>query len=205
MYTPALFKITDEETINAFLKKYAFVTIVGNAGAGIEAAHIPVSLHIETKELSFHIAAANPIRKAFDHDSRVLVIFQGPHGYISPKWYTQPNVPTWNYASIHVYGDVRQITSPETMLSDLKTLVSAYDTVSFSRELFVGDNLKMVDTFMPAILGYRISIREIQAKFKLGQNRDPESTKNVISELKASPIDTDRDLGDFMQDYYDHT
>ena len=203
MYIPSGFQITDAATIHSFMKKYSFVTIIGNSAAGMEAAHVPVMLHPESNQISFHVAAANPISKIFETDPNVLVIFQGPHAYISPRWYAQPHVPTWNYTSIHVYGSVRKISDPEEVQADLRLLVSAHDTGSFSEELFTGKKLELVNKLAPAITGYRIEIQDIQAKFKLSQNRDPESIKNVIDELSTSLIEADRDLGIFMQAYYE--
>lgn len=201
MYTPNLFKV-DPTLIQSFLQKYSFATVIATKDQKIEATHIPILVSQDLKSISFHVAFANPIKQFFDANPDALVIFQGPHSYISPRWYTEPNVPTWNYTAVHFAIKIRRIQNQSELLSDLKRLVSRYETQDFAEKMFVADGLEMVEEQTPAIIGYEAEVVDIQAKFKISQNRDPNSIQNVIQELKGSELSADIEMGKFMEDYF---
>lgn len=198
MYTPTQFKITDEKTINDFIQKYSFATIITHSEAGLEATHVPVLFDQQKKQLSFHVASGNTMANIFQADGcDVLIIFQGPHGYISPRWLKQPGLPTWNYTSIHAYGKVQKIIDSNILLNELKKMIHQYDNNS------VFDST-LTEARLGGINGYQIKISKLQAKFKLGQTLETPSIKNVITELLSSSLASDRELGAFMQAYYNH-
>lgn len=200
MYTLPAFKITDQKTIHDFIHKYSFATVVVNNGNRPEATHVPVLFNHLTNELSFHLASANPMTHIFKENKDILIIFQGPHAYISPRWYSKPRVPTWNYTSVHIYGKAEQITAPKSLLNDLKELVRVYDQQIFTESLF-GDHSAIVEQLIPAIQCFKVKIENIEAKFKLGQNLDQKSINNVIKELLSSSNNSDIELGKFMEAY----
>lgn len=196
MYTPTQFKITDEKTINDFIQKYSFATIITHSEAGLEATHVPVLFDQQKKQLSFHVASGNTMANIFQADGcDVLIIFQGPHGYISPRWLKQPGLPTWNYTSIHAYGKVQKIIDNNILLNELKKMIDQYDNHS------VFDST-LTEARLSGINGYQIKISKLQAKFKLGQTLETPSIKNVITALLSSSLASDRELGAFMQLYY---
>ena len=105
MYSPGHFQINDPETLTAFMREHSFATIVTHDGAVPHATHMPVLLDPDRGPqgtLVSHMARANPQWKHFADGREVLVIFTGPHAYVSPAWYaTTPAVPTWNYTAVH--------------------------------------------------------------------------------------------------------
>ena len=109
MYTPASFAETDQDKLHDFMEQYSFATIVSHAGERLVASHLPLLLDRSVGphgRIVGHIARANPQWKHIA-DQDVLVIFTGPHAYISPSWYQAVNVvPTWNYTAVHAYGSV---------------------------------------------------------------------------------------------------
>jgi transcriptional regulator len=202
MYIPKLFQIDDENLVDGFLRKYSFVTLVATQNNRMEAVSVPVLISPDRTQISFHIAAANPIREFLKSENQVLFIFNGPHAYISPRWYTQPSVPTWNYTSVHAYAQIEKILEPAEMFSDLEKLVATYESEHFVKNMFTGAGQAMVPKLMPGIIGYVAKVIHLQAKFKLSQNRDPISLKTIISELKTSTHPSDIELGHFMESFY---
>lgn len=109
MYTPKSFNITDVSRLHNFVETYPFATLISQKNQDLDVTHVPVLLDRNQGEkgtLSWHVAKANPHATAFDGLKSALLISQGSHAYISHTWYkTTPNVPTWNYAVVHAYGE----------------------------------------------------------------------------------------------------
>jgi transcriptional regulator len=202
-YIPKQFKIDGPDRISSFLRQFSFATIVVAQNDQIDTVQVPMMISADHKTMSFHIAHGNPIKNIFATNPKVLVLFNGPHGYISPRWYSQPNVPTWNYTTVHVMGKITQSLLQDELFQDLKQLVSLYESQEFVEKMFVGDDLKMMAGQIQGIIGYKMDILDIQAKFKLSQNRDKESRENVVRELLSSSILSDRELGQFMKTFFE--
>lgn len=203
MYSPDHFKVTDPAALMAFMQKHSFATIVTQDGEAPHATHMPVLYDPDKGEkgtLVSQMARANPQWQHFEEEREVLVIFTGPHAYVSPAWYlTAPAVPTWNYTAVHVYGIPRLVTDPEKFASMLHDLIEFYESSRVDR--WHGE---MPDTFrdrlMKGIVGVEIEITRIEGKFKLSQNR-PEDQPGVIAALAASDDQTDREVSAMMSDY----
>jgi transcriptional regulator len=201
MYSPEHFKVTDTAVITAFMLQHSFATIVTHDGEVPHATHMPVLFEPSKGAqgvLVSHIARANPQWRQFEPDREVLVIFTGPHAYISPAWYTtSPAVPTWNYTAVHAYGLPRIVTDPKefsTMLCDLVDFYEAPRPNRWSAEM----SEEFMGRLMKGIVGVEIALTRIEAKFKLSQNR-PEDQPGVIAALSASTDQTDRDVAGFMK------
>src|SRR6266487_3531020 len=109
MYMPERFREDDLPTLHALMRDYSFATLVTQHEGVPFASHLPLMLAADEGPygaLFGHMAQANPQWRDFDASQDVLVIFQGPHTYVSPSWYEEDptNVPTWNYAAVHAYG-----------------------------------------------------------------------------------------------------
>ena len=114
----------------------------------------------------------------------MLAIFNGPHAYVSSSWYKDENVPTWNYVAVHVYGEIRIIEGQE-LWDSLKKLVDKYEAHSehpVSMENMSEKTLRQIK----GIVGFSIKIKEIQAAYKLSQNREDEDYHKVIEHLENS-------------------
>jgi transcriptional regulator len=110
----------------------------------------------------------------------VLVIFQGPHTYISPTWYNHVNVPTWNYQAVHVYGSPRIVTGDE-YYAMLSRLIARHEGgTSYRMEDLLQD---FAEKQMNGTVGFQIAVTRIEANYKLSQNRDDEDYHNIISHL----------------------
>ncbi|MEY2373124.1 FMN-binding negative transcriptional regulator [Lysinibacillus capsici] len=184
MYVPKYYKVSDLEEIKEFIQHNSFATIVSIRKGKPIAAHIPVLLKkIENDYyLTGHLAYGNPLWKTFEEVQDILVIFNGPHAYISSSWYEHENVPTWNYQAVHVYGKASLIEGI-ALEQDLTSLLEKYE--SFRENPVLWDKLspELLQQEMKGIKGFKIKVEEVQAAYKLSQNRNANDYANIIKEL----------------------
>ncbi|MDF2366405.1 FMN-binding negative transcriptional regulator [Sneathiella sp.] len=190
MYVPPHFSVPGKETLIRLLPEASFALLVsvGEDGAPI-ATHLPFSYDADRGEhgtLIAHMARANPHGKLLEQ-GEVLVIFQGPHAYISPSYYaTDVNVPTWNYVAVHAYGTPKIIEDAGAVRRLLERL-----TLENEREMpnpWSPDQFdpKRLAGLMRGIIAFEIPIDRIEGKAKLGQNKSAEdqaAVKAAIGEL----------------------
>lgn len=186
MYIPKFFKVDDIEKVNAFIQKNSFGILINQVDGKPWAAHIPLVLETKNENetiLFGHVAKANKQWRGFKEDQDVLVIFQGPHAYISSSWYDHENVPTWNYSAVHVYGKIK-IVDNNTLYQHLIKLVDTYEAGNSNPVRVSNMSADMIENQMNAIVGFEIRITEIQAAEKFSQNRDEKNYTNIIAELE---------------------
>ena len=184
MYIPKYYKITDLEEITQFIRENSFATLVSIKKGKPIAVHIPVLLNkIEDDYyLTGHLAYGNPIWKTFEEVNDILVIFNGPHAYISSSWYEQENVPTWNYQAVHIYGKASLIDGKE-LEQDLTNLLEKYESFRENPVLWNKLSPELLQQEIKGIKGFKIKVEEVQAAYKLSQNRNATDYANIISEL----------------------
>lgn len=204
MYSPEAFKVDDRATLNVFLRQHNFATLVTQNAGGLQATHVPLVLKEGVGEqgtLQGHLARANPQWREFDPETEVLVIFTGPHAYISPAWYqTSPAVPTWNYTAVHVYGFPRLVEDPGEFAAMLHELVEVHERDRPER--WSGEMPEdFRDRLMKGIVGFEIAITRIEGKFKLSQNR-PDDAPGVIEGLSQSPHPGDHEFAELMRRHF---
>jgi len=201
MYIPPSFRIDYPKKLSAFMDAYSFATLVTCHSSEPLATHLPVrqiSKDGVCTTLVSHMARANPQWRHFSTDVDVLTIFAGPHAYISPSWYaTEPAVPTWNYAAVHVYGRPVIIDDHKRIVSLLNETVSFYEQ-SFDRPWPGTLPIEFRDQLIESIVAFEIRVTRIEGKFKLGQNRSVDDTKGVYKALAGSQNDDARTLAALM-------
>jgi transcriptional regulator len=184
MHIPKLYREEDRTKIVEFLKGNGFPALVSHDGEKLVATHLPTEvLEHEDGSLSImgHMSRANPQWKSFG-DQEVLLIFQGAHTYISPRWYNHVNVPTWNYMMAHVYGRVRMV-EEEELYSLLSRLVTLHERgTGYTMEGLPGDFVKKE---IKGTAGFEVTVTRLDAGYKLSQNRDDESYASILRELEA--------------------
>lgn len=186
MYIPGHFKQHNIEEVRSFLKKNSFGILISQVSGKPWATHIPLELEVngEGKEvLVGHLSRGNRQWKEFEMNEEVLAIFNGPHTYISSSWYDHENVPTWNYIAVHVYGKIRTIEGEE-LLASLKRLVDKYEARSQYPITVERMSRKFLESELKGIVGFELIITDIQAAYKLSQNRDAKNKTQIISELE---------------------
>ncbi len=202
MYLPSLFKESDTDTLLKIMQEYSFATLVSQSDHGIQANHFPIhSCQSDGKvTLSGHMSRANPQWQTLEAQDEVLVIFQGPHAYVSPSWYAPgTHVPTWNYAAIHAYGKATLLT-PQKTYDDMQSMVNHYEanqTSPWNLSLPESEKKEMLS----AIVGFKIEIARLEGKLKLNQNRTREDRLGVIAALESSKNQIDQKVACLMKKY----
>ncbi len=182
MYIPKYFREEDHEKIMAFLKQNNFPAIVSFDGEKPIATHAVVEVgEDENGKVTIygHMSRANPQWKTFG-SQEIMLIFQGAHTYISPRWYNHVNVPTWNYMMIHVYGRVRFLQGDD-LFELLSRLIRNHEANSQYRLESLPQDF--VQKEMRGIVGFAIDVTRIEAGYKLSQNRNDEDHENIVREL----------------------
>lgn len=199
MYLPKRYQEEDWSKIVEFLKGNGFPALVSHDGEKLVATHLPVEV-IENGDDSLtvlgHMSRANPQWKSFG-EQEVLLIFQGSHTYISPRWYNHVNVPTWNYLTVHVYGKVRMLEGEE-LQALLSQLVMKHEVGTGYR--LEGLPADYVAKEIKGVAGFALEVTRMDAAFKLSQNRDDESYVNIVRELEARGDDVSMEIAKEMKE-----
>ncbi len=188
MYVPRHFSQDDIAVAHDLVRSNVLETLVSEVAGRLDATHIPVVLDAERGELGslrFHLARVNPTSKALTDDREALLVFVGPHTYISPDWYASENlVPTWNYAVVHAYGVPR--TLDDAGLRRLLDDLSASQESWLPKTPWTTDKmpLELVEKMCKAIVGFDLPITELQSKWKLNQNRGADDRAGVAAALE---------------------
>ena len=187
MYIPENFRVEDTATALAFMGANPFAILVSGSGTEPFATHVPVVIRQEGNQLRLrgHVAKANPHWKYLCEQPRCLVIFHGPHAYVSPSHYeTRENVPTWNYGAVHVYGNARTFSTVPELLTMLDDLIPTFDAAYAEQWSSLSEAYR--SRMLNHIVGFEIAVDRIEAKFKLSQNRTRQEQQNVIDSLSGS-------------------
>jgi transcriptional regulator len=183
MYVPKYAENKEISSIIDFIKHHAFGILVSHSAHKMVATHLPLEFSPDNKKLFGHISRANQQWKNFEGQPEVLAIFTGPHAYISSSWYDHENVPTWNYIAAHVYGKI-SIIEGEELYQSLTRLTDKYEAAS-SRPVSVNNMTpEYVRKSIQGLVGFEIAITNIEATFKLSQNRDQKNFQSIIHELE---------------------
>ena len=201
MYLPKSFHIEDRPELQAFMRAYNFASLVTQHAGAPFASHLPFMLDGERGPhgtLLAHMARANPQWRDFAAGGEVLVMFQGPHAYISPAWYeTQPSVPTWNYAVVHAYGVARIVEDHATLHHMLEMLVDTHEA-AFAQPWRMELPQDYLDKMIRAIVGFEIEITRLEGKLKLSQNRSEHDQQRVVAALGQSENPLERGVAALM-------
>jgi transcriptional regulator len=199
MYINPYSAVPHRDDIMVFIRQHGFATIVSHVASKLWASHIPLVLSADQRHLTGHLSRGNKAWRHFQASDEVLCIFQGPHAYISSSWYDHENVPTWNYMIAHVYGNVK-ILEGDDLLKSLKELVDKYEKHSEKPVTVEGMNKKYLETEMRGIVGIEITITEVEASFKLSQNRDTKNYSEIIKQLEKRNLEQDSDVASAMKE-----
>jgi len=188
VYIPGHFSAVDPAAIARLMRDHPFATLITPGAPEPVVTHLPL-VHIADCEphgtLLGHFARANPHwRQAEAVES--IAIFHGPHAYVSPSWYESPAaaVPTWNYAVAHAHGTIRLALEPAATRSILDTMIHRFESTR-PAPWQLGLDQKGLDGMVGAIVGFRLKVKRIDAKFKLSQNRGREDRARVAAALDA--------------------
>jgi transcriptional regulator len=195
MYSPSYNRLEDRAELLEFMRANSFVVLVTGTGGELHASHLPVQVRAEKEQiiLDMHMARANAQWKEFFDDEEVMVVFSGPHAYVSPRWYEQrERVPTWNYAAVHAYGIPRMITDQKLKGESQRRLVAALDP----QWLPQFDQLRpeYVENMLEGIVNFEIPVTRVETRWKLSQNRSRREQELIAIELEKSRDSAERAL-----------
>jgi transcriptional regulator len=185
VYIPEHFRVEDREAAVAFMRTNPFAILVTSREDGPFATHVPVIIRESGDRLTIrgHVAKANPHWRYLQDDPQCLMIFHGPHAYISPSNYdTRENVPTWNYGAVHAYGHGAIYAGTEQLLSMLHDLIPTFEAAYGEQWASLSEAYRQ--RMLSHIVGFEIAVSKVEAKFKLSQNRTRNEQQNVIDSLK---------------------
>ncbi|GKV68382.1 protease synthase and sporulation protein PAI 2 [Sporosarcina sp. NCCP-2716] len=201
MFIPKYFRVTNIDEVCDFVQTNSFGMLVTTKQGKPIATHLPLQLHKQGDDyyITGHMAYGNPQWKTIrETPDGVLVIIQGPHAYISSSWYNHENVPTWNYQAVHMYGTAR-IMNDQELEEDLILLLQKYERQRENAVLW--ESLSpQTKKQIKGIVGFKIKIQEVQAAYKLSQNRNEEDFNNIIDRLNEERNLNSHQIAQVMKD-----
>jgi transcriptional regulator len=187
MYIPEVNRIEDRALALAFMRANSFAILVSTTDNGPFATHLPLLLDESAGQLTLrgHVAKANPHWQMIGPGHELLIIFHGPHAYVSPTLYEiRESVPTWNYAAVHVYGKGRLLSDESASRQVLEDLIAEFDSSYGVQWNSLSDEYR--NRMQRHIVAFEITATRIETKFKLSQNRTKAEQDNVIRALTGS-------------------
>ena len=189
MHISSTFKEDNTDTLLKIMQENAFATIITTDEKGRPVAtQLPFLIKNEDNKLllTAHFAKVNPQWKHLEGNAQVLVTFQGPHCYISPSWYKNNGVPTWDYVTVQAYGSAKIFDNPRHTRELIEGLTDKYEQ---GQEKPWKPKNNYPDKMLNAIVGFEITVQEIEGKVKIGQNKSGEDLEGVIKALEKSSLE----------------
>ena len=194
MYIPKDFAESDPEFIREFVRAHSFATLVSNDGSRPIASQL--LFHVATgpqggMRLLGHMARVNPQWKTFDASREVLVLFQGPHTYVSAAWYSVASAPTWNYVTVQAYGQAQIIHDRIELYEMLKSLVDTHEKDGTRDQGYRIESIPsdLLEQMMNGIVGFRVDVTHAECAAKLSQNRNAADYAAIIRRLRERTDD----------------
>jgi transcriptional regulator len=193
MYLPSKFREDDPARIQAAIRAHPFAQLVTFGAGGIAATPLPLMLDVDAGpqgSLIGHLARANPQWKTADTSVEALAIFSGPDGYITPSWYetkreTGKVVPTWNYVTIQVRGRISFQEDSDALRGIVTQLTERHEAERAAPWAVADAPVDFIAGQLRAIVGLRLEITAISAKWKMSQNRSDADRAGVVEGLRA--------------------
>jgi transcriptional regulator len=200
VYIPEFNRQEDRATILAFMRANPFAILVSNVDGIPFATHLPLLIEEAGDQIVVqgHMAKANAHWKSMKETEESLIIFHGPHAYISPSLYeSRESVPTWNYATVHVYGEPTLFTDEESLRATLHRMIETFESSYMAQWSELGEQYQ--SRMMKHIVGFNIKVKRIEGKFKLSQNRTKREQAQVIQSLNQSKDSSILGVAQLMQ------
>lgn len=206
MYTPSHFVNQDLGKLHAMMRKHPFALLVTRHAGRVQLTHLPFHLDAERGAkgtLEAHLAKANPHCAALLEGAPSTVVFSGPDGYISPRWYVDPakNVPTWNYVAVHAHGNPTPVTEPSRLLAMIGRLTDEHEAY-IERPWSIREAQAHAEHLAQHILGFELPIEALEGKFKLSQNRSDGDRAGVLRELAKGRDSGAQEMLELMRGLY---
>ncbi len=207
MYVPSQFAEPRIEVLHELIRSHPLGTLVVLASNRLDANHIPFEIDPEPAPfgtLRGHVARANAVWKDFSAQIDALVVFQGPHTYISPAWYATKKehgkvVPTWNYAVVHASGRLRVIDDRAWLRRFVEQLTDRHEKPRTDPWKVIDAPADFIDTMTEAIVGIEVPIAQLTGKWKVSQNRPQTDRVGVAAGLMQDENDMATSMAQLVQ------
>jgi transcriptional regulator len=194
MYSPPYNRLEERAELIAFMRANSFALLVTGTGGALHGSHLPVMIEESDGSvvIDTHMAKNNPQWKEF-FDEEVMVVFSGPHAYVSPRWHEEKErVPTWNYAAVHAYGVPQLVTERAAKHASQRRLVASMDPQWLPK--FDELREEYVSAMLEGIVNLRITVTRLETRWKLSQNRSRREQELIAEQLERSSDSTERAL-----------
>jgi transcriptional regulator len=202
LYIPKPHLVEDRKFLQDFMDEFAFADLV-TASPGIRITHIPTVLNRAAAPYGTifgHVSRQNPQSKCFDGSQSAVIVFRGPHSYISPTWHNKPeSVPTWNFAVVHATGKLKPIADPKALHGLLAELIAKFEGPSSSYD-FAKLPESYTNGLIGGIVGFEMQIEMLEGKFKLGQERGDADRQAILKNLQSAKAA--RSIYEFTAEFY---
>ncbi len=202
MYVPPSFLESDTQKLHDFMHAHSFATLISSPSDEPIASHLPVLLDRDAGprgRLIGHFARANSHWEVAS-SGMALVIFHGPHAYVSPGWMEPRNVvPTWNYVAVHAYGTLRLIEDRDQLRDIVRRTVEKYESLREQPWSMNGPEPDFIDKLLAGIVGFEIDIERLEGKWKLNQNHPVERRSQIIRGLQSTGRHDELQIAELMQ------
>jgi len=193
MYLPKHFAEDNVAEMHALMRAHPLATLISHGPDGLNANHIPLLLADAEPygTLQGHVARANPLWKAGNVAGEVLVVFQGDESYISPSGYATKAehgkvVPTWNYATVHAYGELKVIEDPAWIFGQISALTATNEAALPQPWAVTDAPADYIEKMLGAIVGIEITINRLLGKWKVSQNQPAANQASLIAALEKA-------------------
>jgi transcriptional regulator len=189
MYVPPEFRLDDPAAIAELLSAHDFGLLVTAGPEGPEATHLPFLYDPAARLIEAHLSRGNGQWRTLDRlareGGRAMLVVQGPHTYVSPRWYAAPgSVPTWNYLALHLYGTPRPIAERDRLYAQQERLARRYEDPAGWTMGTVPE--AAMERLLRGIYGFEMTVERLEAKAKLSQNKTPADRAGVVAALEAA-------------------
>ncbi len=200
MYKLPYFTEADQEKVLAFMKENAFAVVTGFGDEYPVASHLPLNVDIRGDKifLTGHLMKNTDHHKAFEKNENVLVVFNGPHTYVSASWYDKPDVAsTWNYITVHAKGKISFTDEAGTY----KAINDITDKYEGKHTAAAFDKLpkEYVERLVKAIVGFEIEVMSFDNVFKLSQNHGATTRESITKHLMERGDEQSREVAKEME------
>jgi transcriptional regulator len=202
MYLPKYYEVNDRAKLFDFMKSNSFAILFSHTGEEPMASHLPFIIDETGEEKGLilgHMAKANRQWRYAD-GQQVMVVFHGPHTYVSPTWYQEEDaVPTWNYTAVHATGTFKATEEPAVM-EDMVARLTAQHEASQPQPWQMDFSTDYASQMMKRVVAFQIDITSIQGKWKLNQNQSDARRERVAAKLGSSEHEGDLQVAKLMDE-----
>lgn len=184
MYVRSSHQPRTDADVMQIVREHMFATLVTCANGSMIASHLPFMIDDGGTTLFAHMARANPQSAMLEGEA--LVMFQGPHAYISPSWYDdRATAPTWDYIAVHCYGTPR-VHSDEEARANIERLIALVEAES-QRPWSIGElSEESVRALLRNVVSFEIALSRVEGKFKLNQGEKKERNQAALTQLESN-------------------